>query len=155
MGGRRAASAAIWLLTLAIAPISAWSAMALWFRFPGADWVRGVAAGLFVILGLVTAVALFTQRRGKATVALALAFGALIIWWGTIRPPADGDWAPDVARQTAGTLDGDILTLSDVILQFDHHQLHDGCRETDPARWRNAAVRLAAHRQRLFSAQAL
>jgi uncharacterized protein DUF4105 len=116
VGGRRVAWAAIWLLIsiLIIAPISAWSAMALWFRFPGPDWVRGIAAGLFVILGLGTAVALFTQRRGKTTVAFALAFGALIIWWGTIRPPADGDWAPDVARQTTGTLNGDILTLSDV-----------------------------------------
>ena len=76
--------------------------------------MRRVAAGHFVILGLGTAVALFTQRRGKATVDLALAFGALIIWWGTIGPPAEADWAPDVARQTTGTLNGDILTLSDV-----------------------------------------
>ena len=88
--------------------------MALWFRFPGPEWARGVAAGLFVVLGLGTAIALFTQRRAVAAVAFALAFAVLIVWWGTIRPPADGDWATDVARQTTGTVDGDILTLSDV-----------------------------------------
>jgi Domain of unknown function (DUF4105) len=116
VGGPRVASAAIWLLIsiLIIAPISAWSAMALWFRFPGPGWARAIAAGLFVILGLGTAAALFSRKRGRATVGFALAFGALILWWNTIRPPADGDWAPDVARQTTGTLNGDILTLSDL-----------------------------------------
>ena len=113
---RRIASAILWLLTslLVVVPVSAWSAMALWFRFPGPEWARAVAAGLFVVLGLGTATALFTQRRATAAVAFALAFAALIVWWSTIRPPADGDWAPDVARQTTATLDGDILTLSDV-----------------------------------------
>ena len=113
---RRIASAILWLLTslLVVVPVSAWSAMALWFRFPGPEWARAVAAGLFVVLGLGTATALFTQRWATAAVAFALAFAALIVWWSTIRPPADGDWAPDVARQTTATLDGDILTLSDV-----------------------------------------
>ena len=113
---RRIASAILWLLTtlLVVVPVSAWSAMALWFRFPGPEWARAVAAGLFVVLGLGTATALFTQRRATAAVAFALAFAALIVWWSTIRPPADGDWAPDVARQTTATVDGDILTLSDV-----------------------------------------
>jgi len=113
---RRVTSAIFWLLIslLILAPVSAWSAMALWFRFPGPEWARAVAAGLFVALGLGTTIALFTQRRAKASVAFTLAFAGLIVWWGTIRPPADGDWASDVARQTTGAVDGDILTLSDV-----------------------------------------
>jgi hypothetical protein len=113
---RRIASASLWFLAslLIVAPVGAWSAMALWFRFPGPAWARGMAAGLFVILALATAVLLFTRRRLTAAIVFALAFGALIIWWNTIHPPSGGDWAPDVARQTTGTVDGDTLTLSDL-----------------------------------------
>jgi hypothetical protein len=109
-----AAITAVLVLLPALALLSAWSALALWFRFPGPEWARGVAASLFVIVGAVTAVTLFTRRRWPALAAFALAFGALLVWWSTIKPPDDGDWAPDVARQTTGVLQGDILTLSDV-----------------------------------------
>jgi len=114
VGRVAAAITAVLVLLLAVALLSGWSALALWFRLPGPEWARGLAAGLFVILGAATAVALFTRRRWLALATFALAFGALLVWWNTIKPPADGDWAPDVARQTTGTIKGDILTLSEV-----------------------------------------
>ena len=116
VGGRRVVSAAFCLLIslLVVAPLSAWSALALWFRLPAPEETRAVAAAVAVATGLLTAVALFTPRRWIALGGFALAFAGLVLWWSTIRPPADGDWAPDVARQSTGTLDGDILTLSDV-----------------------------------------
>jgi hypothetical protein len=99
-----------------IAPISAWSALALWFRLPAPEALRAAAAIAFAVLGLATIVALFL-RRGRSLIALvvfAVAFGGLVAWWSTIKPPLNGDWAPDVARQTTGSIEGDILTLSDV-----------------------------------------
>jgi uncharacterized protein DUF4105 len=114
--GRRAAAALLRILVsaLIIVPISAWATLALWFRFPAPEEARALAAGLFAVLGLATIVALFWRRSLIALVVFALVFGGVLIWWNTIKPPADGDWAPDVARQTTGMVEGDILTLSDV-----------------------------------------
>jgi hypothetical protein len=114
--GQRAAGVLLRILisALVIAPVSAWSALALWFRLPAPEAFRAAAAILFAILGLATIAALFMRRSLTGVVVFALAFGGLLFWWGTITPPLDGDWAPDVARQTTGTVAGDILTLSDV-----------------------------------------
>jgi uncharacterized protein DUF4105 len=113
---RRIAGALLRVLlsALVIAPLSAWSALALWFRFPAPAPFRAAAAVAFAILGLATIAALFFRRGGIALAVLAIAFAALVVWWNTIKPPLDGDWAPDVARQTTGAIKGDILTLSDV-----------------------------------------
>jgi len=97
-----------------VAPIGAWAAAALWFRLPAPDWARATLCGLIVLGALATMVALFTPARWRAILLFALAFAGVVLWWSTIRPPAGGDWAPDVARQTTGRLDGHILTLSDV-----------------------------------------
>ena len=114
--GRRAAGLLLRILVAAliIAPVTAWSALALWFRLPALEALRAAAAVLFAILGLATIAALFFRRSRIALAVFAAAFGGLLIWWSTIKPPLDGDWAPDVARQTTGTVAGEILTLSDV-----------------------------------------
>ncbi len=114
--GRRIVAALLRILVsaLIIVPVSAWSALALWFRLPAPEGVRAFAAGLFAVLGLATIVALFVRRSLIALAVFALIFGGLLVWWSTIKPPADGDWVPDVARQTTGTIEGDTLTLSDV-----------------------------------------
>jgi hypothetical protein len=114
--GRRIVAIAlrIFVSIVVLVPVSAWGALALWFRLPAPEPVKAAAAVLFAILGL-AAIATFVFRRGLTPlIAFTLAFGALIVWWNTITPPLDGDWAPDVARQTTGTIDGDTLTLSDL-----------------------------------------
>jgi Domain of unknown function (DUF4105) len=114
--GLRIASVLLRVLVsaLVIVPITAWSALALWFRLPGPEAARAAAAVLFAILGLAKIAALFTRRSLVGIIVFASAFAGLLVWWSTIRPPLDGDWAPDVARQTTGSIEGDILTLSDV-----------------------------------------
>ena len=55
------------------------------------------------------------SRRGFLEAAL-FAFAALVLalWWHTITPSHDRDWAPDVARLLHATRDGDIVTLENV-----------------------------------------
>ncbi len=111
----RIASATLWsCVSLLLVALAAWAATALRFRFPGPEWARFVAAGAFSLIAVATVVAVFTRRRWAALLVFGLAFAGVAIWWSTIQPKADGDWAPDVARQTTGVLNGDILTLSDV-----------------------------------------
>ena len=66
------------------------------------------------LFGLVTIISLFTHRRVPAVLAFLVAFGAVSLWWQTIKPIAQVDWAPDVARQVTGSLNGDMLTLENV-----------------------------------------
>ncbi len=113
---RRIAWATLWgcVSVLLIAPLAAWAVMALWYRLPAPEWAKASAAGAFALIAIATVVAVFTRRRWAALLVFGLAFAAVVVWWNTIQPSAEGDWAPDVARQTTGTLNGDILTLSDV-----------------------------------------
>lgn len=116
MRAKRIASAigAVCVSAFLVAPIGAWSAAAVWFRGPGPAWARAMLAALLVLGALATIVTLFTRMRWRALLVFALAFAGVLFWWSGIEPPAGGDWARDVARQTTGRLDGNILTLSDV-----------------------------------------
>ncbi len=93
-----------------VAVVAAWGSLALWYRFPAAEVVRALAGSLFLLIGVA---AIFAPRK-LAFVGFLAAFAAILAWWTTITPKANGDWAPDVARQVTGTIDGNILILTNV-----------------------------------------
>lgn len=122
---RRAARAfSTTILLLAVAGITIWAALALWYRLPGPEPLKGLVAGLAGLFGLLTAAALFSRLRRPMLAAFVVAFGALLVWWSSIKPPAQGEWAPEVARQVTGAIDGDILTLTNV-RDFEWHSATD------------------------------
>ncbi len=97
--------------TLLIVLIALWGGLAIWYRAP---WPGAYIAlfGLFVLAGLV----LF-WRSGTVWPALgllAVAFGAVFIWWGTIRPLGDRAWAVQLARVPSVSIDGDRFTITNV-----------------------------------------
>ena len=100
------------ILTLAI--LTAWAALALWYRLPFGTPLRAGVSGVFALLGFAVCAALFTPRRLRALATFCLALATVIFWWSTLAPPASSNWAPDVARQVTGEIDGDTLTLTDV-----------------------------------------
>lgn len=102
------------VLSLVIAVLTVWAGLAIWYRLPAAELGRAIAAGLFILFGLATVIALFSRFRTRAFMLFVAALAAVLIWWSTIKPSDHADWAPDVARQVTGTLDGNLLTLKDV-----------------------------------------
>jgi hypothetical protein len=102
------------ILSLAIAAMAVWAGFAMWYRLPAGELGRAVACALFILFGLVTVIAYFSRFRFRALAVFAAAFAAILVWWSTIKPLGQADWAPDVARQVTGMRDGNLLTLKDV-----------------------------------------
>lgn len=108
-----------WILSglvfgIALAFATAWASLALWYRVPGPEWMRSLAACAMALVG-VAAIGAVVLRRGLPAVMLfGLVFCGILVWWGWIKPPAVADWAPEVSRQVTGTVDGDTLTLTNL-----------------------------------------
>ena len=101
-------------LVLAIALASGWGALVLWYRLPFLENMRAGMAMFILVLAAAAIVTSFGRFRYVTLVAFAVAFASTAIWWSTIQPPETTDWAPDVARQVTGSVDGDRLNLTNV-----------------------------------------
>lgn len=125
------------VLVIALAVATLWGALAIWYRLPGPDVVRLVVAALFALIGLAVCAGQFGKRPIRALGAFAALFAGLLAWWSTIAPPATGNWSPEVARQTTGQIDGDILSLRD-IRDFTWHSA-----STSDAKWQDETYDLS------------
>ena len=91
-----------------------WGAFALWYQAPGSPASRTFSVAIWAVF---TAGVIATLWAGRAAVGLAgfaVAFAALLIWWGSLPPSNDRVWADDVARVMTGSVDGDRVVLHDV-----------------------------------------
>ncbi|MHC9083791.1 Lnb N-terminal periplasmic domain-containing protein [Luteimonas sp. RIT-PG2_3] len=128
------------LLVLVGLLATAWGALALWYQAPGAEWLVIALVAAWSLLGLVACVAIalraraWRHRSDRAPLrwtlpACALAWLVLLVWWQTLQPSHQRDWADDVARLLAPEVVGNRLTLHNV-RDFDWRS------ETDyDARW--------------------
>ncbi|MFW2227946.1 MULTISPECIES: Lnb N-terminal periplasmic domain-containing protein [Rhizobium] len=104
----------IFAVALIVAALTAWGSLAFWYRLPLPDAGRAIGACVFLAFGLLTVAALASRLRRRAILSFAVAFALVLFWWSSIKPEANAAWAPDVARQVTGRIDGNSLTLTDV-----------------------------------------
>ncbi len=101
-------------LVLAVSIVSVWGGLALWYRLPAPEILRALVAAGFFLCGMAAAIAIAGFLPFRTVAIFAVLFGALLLWWSTIKPPAEAEWSPDVARQVTGAVNGDTLTLTNV-----------------------------------------
>jgi hypothetical protein len=102
------------LATLWVGVSAIWGAVALWYQTPGAHALKILSVALWLAVSLALGVALWQGQLAIGLLGFALLFGGLLIWWRSLAPSNDRDWADDVAQMTSGTIDGNCVTLHNV-----------------------------------------
>ncbi|ABE60502.1 Lnb N-terminal periplasmic domain-containing protein [Chromohalobacter israelensis] len=104
------------LMALLIIASSGWAVLALWYRLPGPVALRYVAAGIWIAAALACCVGLFVKGwPQRAMLAYGILYLVLGVWWVSIQPASDRDWAPDVAHIVDGMRQDDHrVTLENV-----------------------------------------
>jgi hypothetical protein len=93
---------------------AAWGAAALWFQFPGGAAIRWLLAGLWLLAAALAIAGLWLADVRVALPLFGIAYVALLLWWGALRPTNERQWADDVAQISHGEVRGEEVTLHNV-----------------------------------------
>ena len=105
---------------LAIAVLTGWGALVLFYLAPGSSGVRRALAWSLVAIGLAALGALAVGRaRWPAVLGFGLFLVPVLIVWGSAAPSNKRDWQPEVAVLPYATIDGDRVTVHN-IRNFDY-----------------------------------
>ena len=120
--GRFATLVGIVLLVCVLLLLTTWATLAIHYsNLPG----QGLRTGAAALFALGTSAAyLLLSRRGRTTLWFAAVFALVLVWWLTISPSHDREWAIDVAVLPRATIDGDRVTVHDV-RNFDYRAVDD------------------------------
>ncbi|MFT0862340.1 DUF4105 domain-containing protein [Ancylobacter sp. G4_0304] len=120
------------MLCFAALAVAAWTALAVFYQAEGAGRVLGWGlAGLAASAVLVFAL---SGRRLRALGVLALGVVLVGLWWASIRPSNERDWAPDVARGVTADIAGREVTVHNV-RDFDWRTEDEGAPRWETRRY--------------------
>jgi hypothetical protein len=104
--------AGIALLTVIIALMTGWAALAIYYSDLAGDYLRGGLA-LFFAAGTLCAFLVFRKRR-RTLVWFLVAFAVVVAWWMTIPASNTRNWQRDVAVLPYATVQGDEVTVHNI-----------------------------------------
>jgi len=86
-----------------------WGVVALFLNIPDPMLIKYCVSTVFAVL--LPAVFIYSRSFLQATMLGICFFAVLLLWWQTLTPSSDKDWAYDVAQISHGKINGDILTM--------------------------------------------
>lgn len=89
-----------------------WGATAIFLAGPGPHWLHTLCASLFGLF--LPGVFIFSRSFARGSVLCLGVFALVVVWWQTLMPTNEKDWALDVARISHGEIQGDILVMHNV-----------------------------------------
>ena len=99
------------LLALAVMSVSIWRMLAIWHQVePPFTWPSLAAAAAAALAILVVG----RRRRLSPWLLLVLEVFIIAVWWSSITPLNDRNWAADVAHGVTGEISGSQVTLRNV-----------------------------------------
>lgn len=107
---------------MTIVLMAAWASAAVYFSNLPSAFLRTAAAVVFV-LGTILLFVRIRKRRMALGIWLGM-FVAVLLWWLSIAPSNDRDWAIDMARTPHATIHDNLVTVHD-IRNFDYRSEDD------------------------------
>lgn len=110
------------VLFLGLALAWMWGITALYLSGPEPHWLKVLLACIFGMC--LPAAFIYTRSFIKGSLSCLAVFAVLLIWWQTLTPTNDKDWASDVAQISHGEIEGDKLVMYNV-RNFDYRNVTD------------------------------
>ena len=107
-------------VSIAVIVMTGWGALAIYYSNLPSENLRRVLAFCFGIFGAAALFwYLFSVKRTRPFLVFFAAFLLLVVWWSTIPPRQDRDWAPEYVKPAHATINGDLVTIYN-IRNFDY-----------------------------------